>query len=58
MSYPENEKKADNIIKDILDFCTYRGFPKEFWSDNGPEFNNSKINEIWKKALFLFTVSL
>ena len=37
------------MIKDILDFCANNSFPKEFCSDNGPEFKNSKLNEICEK---------
>ena len=37
------------MIKDILEFCDNISFPKEFCSDNGPEFKNSKLNEICEK---------
>ena len=36
MIYKANDKKADNLIKDILEFCINNSFPKEFCSDNGP----------------------
>ena len=49
MIYKANDKKSDNLIKDILEFCANNSFPKEFCSDNGPEFKNSKINEICEK---------
>ena len=49
MIYKANDKKADNLIKDILEFCANNSFPKEFCSDNGPEFKNSKLNEICEK---------
>ena len=49
MIYAENNKKADNLIKHILEFCMYNGFPKEFYSDNGPEFKNSKFSELCVK---------
>ena len=45
MIYKEKDKKADNILKDIIEFCVNNNFPQEFVSDNGPEFKNSKINE-------------
>jgi len=32
--YAENNKVIDNLIKHILEFCLYNGFPKEFCSDN------------------------
>ena len=35
MIYAENNKKAENLIEHILEFCLYNGFPKEFCSDNG-----------------------
>ena len=38
MIYKANDKKADNLIKDILEFCVNNSFPKEFCSDNGPNF--------------------
>ena len=41
MIYKANDKKADNLIKDILEFCVNNSFPKEFCLDNGPEFKNS-----------------
>ena len=37
------------MIKDILEFCDNISFPKEFCSDNGPEFKNSKLNDICEK---------
>lgn len=49
MIYKANDKKPDNLIKDILEFCANNSFPKEFCSDNGPEFKNSKLNEICEK---------
>ena len=45
MIYKLNLKKSENILKDIIEFCIYNGFPKEFVSDNGPEFKNSKMND-------------
>ena len=44
-----NDKKLENLIKDILEFYVINSIPKEFCSDNGPEFKNSKLNEICKK---------
>ena len=38
MIYRTNDKIIDNLIKDILEFCDNISFPKEFCSDNGPEF--------------------
>ena len=32
-----------------MEFCANNSFPKEFCSDNGPEFKNSKLNEICEK---------
>ena len=49
MIYRANDKKTDNLIKDILEFCDNNSWPKEFCSDNGPEFKNSKLNEICEK---------
>ena len=54
MIYPENDKKAENLVKDIIQFCTYNGFPKEFCSDNGPEFKNVKIKEICEREGIIF----
>ena len=45
MIYKHNSKTSENILKDIIEFCIYNGFPKEFVSDNGPEFKNSKMND-------------
>ena len=45
MIYKENDKKADNILKDIIEFCVNNNFPQEFVADNGPEFKNNNINE-------------
>ena len=49
MIYGVNNKKSENLIKNILEFCANNSFPKEFCSDNGPEFKNSKLNEICEK---------
>ena len=45
MIYKEKDKKANNILKDIIEFCVNTNFPQEFVADNGPEFKNNKINE-------------
>ena len=45
MIYKEKDKKADNILKDIIEFCVNNNFPQEFVADNGPEFKNNNINE-------------
>ena len=37
------------MIKVILEFCANNSFPKEFCSDNGLEFKNSKLNDICEK---------
>lgn len=37
----QNDKKAINIIPNILEFCVNNSFEKEFVSDNGPEFKNA-----------------
>ena len=49
MIYKANDKKSENLIKDIFEFCANNSFPKEFCSNNGPEFKNSKLNEICEK---------
>ena len=47
MIYGHNSKQSDNILKDIIEYCLNNGFPKEFFSNNGPEFRNSKTNEFY-----------
>ena len=54
MIYKKDNKCAENIVKDILDFCLHNGFPKEFVSDNGPEFKNKYLNEICIKEGITF----
>ena len=54
MIYKLNDKKSDTIIQYILEFCANNTFPKEFCSDNGPEFKNSKLNDIWEKEGITF----
>jgi len=49
MIYKLNSKKSEIILKDIIEFCIYNGFPKEFISDNRLEFKNSKINNFCNK---------
>ena len=44
MIYKANYKKSENLIKDILELCANNCFPKEFCSDNDPQFKNSKFN--------------
>ena len=54
MIYKLNDKKSDTIIQYILEFCANNTFPKEFCSDNGPEFKNSKLNDICEKEGITF----
>ena len=44
MIYKLNDKKSDAIIQYISEFC----------SDNGPEFKNSKLNDICEKEGITF----
>ena len=46
MIYPLNNKKAENTIKYIREFCINNGYPKEFCSDNGLEFKNTKLIDL------------
>lgn len=56
MIYKNNDKKSDNIITNILEFCASNTFPKEFVSDNGPEFKNAKTEELCERGgITLFT---
>ena len=54
MIYKLTDKKSETIIKYILEFCANNTFPKEFCSDNGPEFKNSKLNDICEKEGITF----
>ena len=36
MIYRVNDKKLENLIKDIIDFYVVNSFQKEFCSGNGP----------------------
>ena len=45
MIYGLQNKHADNILQNIIEFCLNNGFPEEFLSDNGPELKNNKTNE-------------
>ena len=54
MIYKLNDKKSDAIIQYISEFCANNTFPEEFCSDNGPEFKNSKLNDICKKEGITF----
>ena len=54
MIYKLNDKKSETIIKYIFEFCANNTFPKEFCSDNGPEFKNSKLNDICEKEGITF----
>ena len=49
MIYKHNNKKAENLLKDILEFCVNNGYPKEFCSDNGPEFKNLKMIQLCER---------
>ena len=49
MIYKEKNKRADHIIKDILEFCAHNNFPKQFCSDNRPEIKNLKMQEVCVK---------
>ena len=54
MIYPENDKKAENLVKDLIKFCTYNCFPKEFCSNKRPEFKKPKITEICEREGIIF----
>ena len=54
MIYNLNDKKSDTIIQYILEFCANNTFPKEFCSGYGPEFKNSKLNDICIKKVITF----
>ena len=59
MIYKEDNKKAENLLKDILEFCINNNFPKEFCSENGPEFKNSKFKDLGeKKVSFIYMLFL
>ena len=42
--YGLNTKKSDIILNYIIEYCLLTYFPKEFCSDNGPEFKNINMN--------------
>ena len=54
MIYKLNDKKSVKIIQYILEFFANNTFPEEFCSDNGPEFKNSKLNDICEKEGITF----
>ena len=54
MIYKLNDKKSVKIIQYILEFFANNTFPKEFCSDNGPEFKNSKLNDICEREGITF----
>ena len=54
MIYKIKDKKADSLITHILEYCANNSFPKEFCSDNGPEFKNSKFDEICQREGITF----
>ena len=41
MIYKHDNKKSEFLLKYIIEYCIHNGFPKEFVSDNGYEFNNN-----------------
>jgi len=43
MIYKHNNKEAEPILQNIIEFCLINGFPQEFASDNGPEFKNKNM---------------
>ena len=45
MIYQRKSKESKNLLCDFIEFCINNGYPKEFVSDNGPEFNNNYMNE-------------
>ena len=47
-------KKPILLLDHILKFCVNKSFQKEFCSDNGPEFKNSKFDEICQKEGITF----
>lgn len=49
MIYKHDNKKSEFLLKDIIEYCIHNGFPKEFTSDNGSEFNNKIINDFCEK---------
>ena len=54
MIYKIKDKKADSLITHILEYCAKNSFPKEFCSDNCPEFKNSKFDEICQREGITF----
>ena len=58
MIYKLNDKKSDAIIQYISEFCANNTFPEEFCSDNGPEFKNSKLNDICEKEGITFILGI
>lgn len=49
MIYKLNNKTSDEVLKYIIEYCLNNSFPREFVSDNGPEFKNSKIEGLCQK---------
>ena len=49
MIYKHNNKKAENLLKDILEFCVNNVYPKEFCSDNGLEIKNLKMIQLCER---------
>ena len=43
MIYKHNNKEAEPILQNIIEFCLINGFPQEFASDNRPEFKNKNM---------------